>query len=186
MRLNKTPPLKQVIFNFQQPLKMRHPIQCLHYCPSTNRLFAAIAGAVQVFHGTTGVLISEWTAPQLLVLAPGKKSLNKAAKKEKGDTAPAQQDREGSPNKKRKVDEKVEPVRTSNLGVGAPRGEGESGKNSITKFLSAREGGYLVVVTNEDKTLRVLEVAGNGTLKVLSERYDPADFRPLPKDLGTN
>lgn len=113
--------------------------------------------------------IAEWTAPQLPAMAPSKKSLNKASKKD--DTVLAEKGSEGSPNKKHKADEKVEPIRTSNLGVGAPRGEGESGKNSVTKILSARKGGYLVAVTNEDKTLRVLEVAGDGGLKVLSERY---------------
>lgn len=115
--------------------------------------------------------IAEWTAPQLPAMAPSKKSLNKTSKKERDDTVLAENDREGSPNKKHKADEKAEPIRTSNLGVGAPRGEGESGKNSVTKILSARKGGYIVIVTNEDKTLRVLEVAGDGGLKVLSERY---------------
>lgn len=151
---------------------MRHPIQRLHFCPSTNRLFAAVAGVIHVFHGTTGVPIAEWTAPQLPVLVPGKKSLNKAAKKEKEDATVGEQGaREGSPSKKRKVNEKAEPIRTSNLGVGAPRGEGESGKNSVTKMLSVREGGYLVVVTNEDKTLRVLKAMEDGGLKMLSERF---------------
>lgn len=151
---------------------MRHPIQRLHFCPSTNRLFAAVAGVIHVFHGTTGVPIAEWTAPQLPVLASSKKNLNKPAKKEEEDATPAEQGaaREGSPSKKRKVDEKAEPIRTSNLGVGAPR-DGQSGKNSVTKMLSVREGGYLVVVTNEDKTLRVLEFMEDGGLKMLSERY---------------
>lgn len=127
--------------------------------------------------------IAEWTAPQLPVQAPSKKSLGKAAKKEKEDAVPALQGgREGSPSKKRKVDEKAEPIRTSNLGVGAPRGEGEGGKNSVTKILTVRDGRYLVVVTNEDKTLRVLEVAEDGGLKALSERY--ASHRP--SDLWTS
>lgn len=155
----------------QQPLKMRHPIQCLHCCPSTNRLFAAVGGAIQVFHSATGMPIAEWTAPQLPAMAPSKKSLNKASKKERDGTVLAENGMEESPSKKHKTDEKAEPIRTSNLGVGAPRGEGEGGKNSVTKILSARNGGYLVVVTNEDKTLRVLEVAVDGGLKVLSERY---------------
>lgn len=109
------------------------------------------------------------------MLAPGKKSLNKPAKKEEEDATPAEQGaREGSPSKKRKVDEKAEPIRTSNLGVGAPRGDGQGGKNSVTKMLIVGEGGgYLVVVTNEDKTLRVLEVMEDGALKMLSERYTP-------------
>lgn len=162
---------------------MRHPIQRLHFCPSANRLFAGVGGSVQCFHGSTGDLIAEWTAPQLPIRAPSKKSQNKTKEVtsfkeegEEGTSAPVAEEsnnvREGSPCKKRKVgEEKAEPIRSSMLGVGAPRGEGENGRNSVTKLLSVKEGMYLVVVTNEDKTIRVLEITEDGKLKVLSERY---------------
>lgn len=145
---------------------------------------------MQIFHGTTGDLITEWTAPQLPVQAPSKKSLNKAAAAVAAveDKKPRTVEvnvgtREGSPSKKRKVEgEKVEPVRSSMLGVGALRGEGENGRNSVTKVLAVKDGAYVVVGTNEDKTIRVFEVKEDGKLKVLSERYAgpwPLSFRTL-------
>lgn len=87
-------------------------------------------------------------------------------------TQAPERSREGeSPSKKRRVDdEEAAHIRKSLLGIGAPRGEGDGGKNSVTKVLPVKDGAYLVVVTNEDKTIRVLGIKDDG-LKVLSERY---------------
>ncbi|KAH8154886.1 uncharacterized protein LAJ45_01418 [Morchella importuna] len=175
---------------------MRHPAQRLHFCPSTNTLLVALGGILQCFSGTTGALMTSWSAPQLAVRTTKKEKRaqeeqekkaqeeggEKKAQEEEGKKDDEKKDeekkeKESSPSKKRKVDTAEEEpawVRTSMLGVGAPRGDGEGTGNSITRMLTVQEGRYLVVVTNEDKTLRVFEIAAGGAeLKVLSERAMP-------------
>jgi hypothetical protein len=169
-------------------LTMRHPAQRLHFCSSTNTLLVALGGTLQCFSGTTGALMTSWSAPQLAVRTTKKekRAQEEQEKKaqEEGEEKKAREEewkkdeegkKESSPSKKRKVNTAEEEpawVRTSMLGVGAPRGDGEGTGNSITRMLAVQGGKYLVVVTNEDKTLRVFEIAAGGAeLKVLSERY---------------
>ncbi|KAL7268234.1 tRNA (guanine-N(7)-)-methyltransferase non-catalytic subunit trm82 [Rhizina undulata] len=166
---------------------MHHPIQRLHFCPHTNRLYTGISNSLKSFSATTGALLASWSAPELL--PPTSKKEKKAAAATdpvvpKPELEVVKEEQE-SPSKKRKVEDIAEVLaekdvqgqqRTSRLGVGVPRGGwgSEKGVNSITQVVTAMEGRYLVVVTNEDKTVRVFEVAEtSGELRLLSERAMP-------------
>ena len=198
---------------------MRHPVQRLFICSKTNRLFAGIAGHIQVFDINSGDLLSQWEAPPA---GPPPASIKKKHKQSQMLTSISRTEKpptkipnqgsegaqagvdgavveaeEGTPVKKRKVGEitaspnanLAKPVTSENLPAPAepshkrkkvgPRAglgwEGIRGVNSVTSIVGTASGRYLVVATNEDKTVRVFDVVRGtgekGKLELLNERY---------------
>lgn len=135
---------------------MHHPIQRLHYCAATSRVYTATSNVVHVF-SPSGELLSTWTAP---VPSPpqrgGSKDTDKPA--EEGP-APA--------IKKRKIRDDNAPKmpRLADISLA-------SSNNAIIKLTTTTDGKHLVVATNEDKTIRVFSTEG-GKLECLSSRYPP-------------
>jgi hypothetical protein len=153
------------VFNFATSLitanKMRHPIQRLHTCDATSRLYTGTSNVLHVFDAPTGKLLSTWAAPT------GSINLSSATEAAAGETADA------NPTKKRKVEEisaspkpakKEKKIRATSAQIG-----GHAVNNAITKILTTADGKHAIVATNDDKAVTVLSTE-NGKLEVLSVR----------------
>ena len=142
---------------------MRHPIQRLHACPATSRLYTAASNSLHVFDVSSGALITSWTAPE--------SAASKAAAIETHNTVT-------NPKKKRKVEDitaspKPEPEKTKrkNLGTKPPKiGSGIATNNAISEIRTTEDGKYVVIVLSEDKAVVVLSAEGE-KLEVLSTRW---------------
>jgi hypothetical protein len=144
--------------------KMRHPIQRLHTCPETSRLYTGTSNVLHVFDAPTGKLLSTWAAPT------GSINLSSATEAAAGENADA------NPTKKRKVEEisaSPKPAKKEKKGRSTNHGGAQIGghavNNAITKILTTADGKHAIVATNDDKTVTVFSTE-NGKLEVLSVR----------------
>ncbi|KAI5809458.1 hypothetical protein BZA77DRAFT_328557 [Pyronema omphalodes] len=148
---------------------MRHPIQRLHVCAVTSRVYAAASNTLHVFDPRTGALLSSWSAPKSSGAAP---TTGVAA-----DTQEAN-DAETNPKKKRKVEEiDGAPAKSTGKDNKADKSRaslfsGTTTNNAITKILTTANGKYAVVATSEDKNVTVFSTLG-GKLEVVSSRTLP-------------
>jgi len=140
---------------------MQHPIQRLLYVPETGRLYTCTGPHIHSFNARTGELLAKWTAPtavqQVKKKKKGKSGNIVGRKRKSGD--------EGG----EEGEEEEEMKEAGEEGEGEVEGEGgKANDNSISKIISAQAGKYILTVTNEDKTVRVLD---GGGLWELSSRY---------------
>lgn len=137
---------------------MRHPIQRLHVCPATARLYTATSNSLHVFDGASGALLSSWTAPEpadsptKTLITEGEKEKPVVAKKRKVEDITASAKKE-----------KKEHVRLSLFA-------GIASNNAISKILTTADGRHAVVVTSEDKAVTVFSVEMS-KLVALSSRW---------------
>ena len=185
--------------NPKQPT-MRHPIQRVLYCTPTNRLYACAGDQIQCFDAGTGSLVGKWVAPKPPSHQSRKRGQNpetaKGEGRELGGGGGVALDEVGcSLVKKRKAEEpemasapkmqrKTEGVEEADIrtleinaeGSGSAGGQevgtaaSGGGANNVSRILLVKDGRYLVVATNEDKTIRVFDSSGMPEFKMLSER----------------
>lgn len=136
---------------------MQHPIQRLHFCAATSRVYTATSNTLHVF-SESGELLSTWAAPVPAPPPPRGVPASASASATPEAEAPAPK------NKKRKIDDKGT-GRIPRLADVTVAGS----NNAITKLATTRDGKYLVVTTNEDKCIRVFSTDG-GKLECLSSR----------------
>ena len=143
---------------------MQHPMQRLLYVSETGTLYTCTGPHVHSFNARTGESLAKWTAPAAVRQVKKKKGKGKSGnvvgkKRKSGDEGGGEEEGEG------------EEIKDAGEEEGEGEGEGEGGKannNSVSKIISAQAGKYILIVTNEDKTVRVLDGSG---LWELSSRY---------------
>lgn len=145
---------------------MQHPIQRLLYVPETGTLYTCTGPHIHAFNARTGELLAKWTAPAAVRQVKKKKGKGKSGnvvgkKRKSGDEGGREEEGEGEEEEIREAGEEE--------GEGEVEGEGRKvNNNSVSKIISAQAGKYILTVTNEDKTVRVLDGSG---LWELSSRY---------------
>ncbi|KAG0635801.1 hypothetical protein HOY80DRAFT_416346 [Tuber brumale] len=139
---------------------MQHPIQRLLYVPETSTLYTCTGPHIHSFNACTGESLAKWTAP-----AAVRQVKKKGKDKGKGGDVAGKKRKSGSGGGEEEGEEMKD---TGEVGEGEEEVEREGGEgsdnNNSSKIISAQAGKYIVTVTNEDKTVRVLDGGGLGEL----------------------
>ncbi|KAL5338981.1 hypothetical protein BJX70DRAFT_180942 [Aspergillus crustosus] len=138
---------------------LQQPIQCIQFVKtknssSRNVLVASSGPKLFSYAAVSGQCLSVW--PQDGADIPA------------ANDAGSNQESEGPPEKKRKVDP------SSEQKPSAPAAQKAVAWTNIPILTSTRDGEYLVALTGEDKSIRVFQIEENGSFTELSAR-------PMPK-----
>ena len=152
---------------------MLTPFQRLLYCSQQssthlNVLLAASGPSIRVFAAEDGTFISKWSHVE-----------TPEGEKNPRDRSPGSHDAKEPPLKKKKLSGGDDAASDTSVEVVVEDGSKRRRKPkrkpfsipSVVLLIATTDGKYIVAVTGEDKTIRVLELLGNGTLKQLSQRY---------------
>ena len=155
---------------------MRHPFQCLHHSHSQARnipdiLLAALGPYLHSFDVESGLLLATWSANAEQDPVESRKSTfaneidAKNGSQDDSNLPP--------PAKRQRTSSVVAESDSSSAEIVVEDDEAsrESFANAIIKLKTTRDGNYVVIVTNEDKCLRVIELSTDGALRQLSERF---------------
>ncbi|KAL4792967.1 hypothetical protein BDV19DRAFT_367395 [Aspergillus venezuelensis] len=145
-----------------------HPLQCLQLVckknsTSRNILVASAGSKLYSYSAESGQRLSVW--PQ---------DGADTSSADNGASA-SNEDIEGPPEKKRKVDasEESEGKVKNGTAVAAVTANKKTPWTSIPILTSTVDGAYLVALTGEDKTIRVFQIEEDGSFSQLSERQMP-------------
>ncbi|KAL4967461.1 putative tRNA methyltransferase [Aspergillus stella-maris] len=145
-----------------------HPLQCIQLVcgknsTSRNILVASAGSKLYSYSAESGQRLSVW--PQ---------DGAEASSADYGASA-SNEDIEGPPEKKRKVDpsEESETKIKNGTTVAAVTANKNAPWTSIPILTFTADGAYLVALTGEDKTIRVFQIQEDGSFNQLSERQMP-------------
>ncbi|KZF25937.1 hypothetical protein L228DRAFT_257451 [Xylona heveae TC161] len=154
---------------------MRHPLQCIQLCHQRSDtggslLLAAAGPRIYLYNVDDGALLCSW--PEISPSTDGKNAeFSPEAALEQGAKREAPESEEGPPGKRRKVsssaDAKVEDA--DRKAKSPPATE----LPAVSIVSQSPDGKYVVVVTSEDKAIRVFELLDGSTLNALSTRCMP-------------
>ena len=137
------------------PINLRHPFQCILYIErrltGSHNLFIAAAGPkLYTYAANSGQRLSIW--PQ-----------------DKKENVYTGQGLPSHPEKKRKISP-TEDGKDTTTTLESDDAQFEITWSNIPILKSTTNGNYLVLVTGEDKCIRVLEIGEHGILQQLSSR----------------
>lgn len=143
---------------------LQHPFQCLRYVnrqsASQSDILIATAGRnLYSYDAFSGQRLDVWPQP-----------VDANAEDKSSDTAPASES-QGPPEKRRKLSstsEEPKDVKSESK----PKDSNKEASNSWTNIplLAVAHGKYVVIMTSEDKCVRVLRLDNEGKLQQLSAR----------------
>ena len=155
---------------------MQHPFQCLLYCSQSyeHQILVAAAGPyIHTFDVNNGVHLSTWPPPD-----SKSHSIVEVEDKSNGGNGVAEQNTDKYEHHRAAKRRKISPVyggsesSSAEIVVESNSNEIPQPPNPpIVKLIATRDGHYVVAVTGEDKSIRVLLLLANGTLEQVNERY---------------
>lgn len=158
---------------------IHHSYQCLLVCNlpeagHTKCLIAASGSTLDTFRLADGILLSTLSladlekSPLNLQSSKGSTTIEQAPDGEQEDS-----DDDQPPIKKRKTTTSTPVSETSSAEIVVDKDVDATNpfSNAIIKIASTTDGRYVIVVTGEDKFLRVLKLSNDGNLQQISKRY---------------
>lgn len=143
---------------------LQHPFQCLRY---VNR---QSAGQSDILIATAGRNLYSYDASSGRRLDVWPQPVDANAEDKSSDAAPASEN-QGPPEKRRKLSSTSEDQKDSKSDS-KPKDSNKEASNSWTNIplLTVAHGKYVVIMTSEDKCVRVLSLDSEGKLQQLSAR----------------
>ena len=157
-------------------MKMLHPFQRLLHCSQQDPdrlkvLLAASGPTIHVFNADDGTLITRWSHIEAAESNKTTRDRSPGSHNDEDGNEPSVKRRKLSGGEDAASDVSVEVV----VEDGPSKRRKPKRKPflipSIMSLAATANGKHVIAVTGEDKSLRVLELLGNGTLKQLSQRY---------------
>ena len=158
---------------------MHHPFQCLLYCYAPGRqypkiLAAALGSYIYTFDVETGNLLFTWSSVDDTHPFGRKTEAVKVPAEPNEDEHGDGDDVDEPATKRRKTAPATTRSDSSSAEIVIENDTNSKTlfSNSIIKLAATVSGEYIIVVTSEDKCLRVLEVAPHGGLRQINERLE--------------
>ncbi|QQK39578.1 WD40/YVTN repeat-like-containing domain [Penicillium digitatum] len=152
---------------------LQHPFQCLRYvnrqsAGQSDILIATAGRNLYSYHASNGQRLDVWPQP-----------VDANAEDKSSDAAPASES-QGPPEKRRKLSSTSE-EQTDAKSESTPKDSKREASNSWTNIplLTVAHGKYVVIMTSEDKCVRVLNLDAEGKLQQLSARTMPKKLSAL-------
>lgn len=163
---------------------MVKPFQCLYFCPfrdsnTTEILLAASGPRISSFNVLDGSLLSTWSSiadegGTKTSLLSNLKNLPKGGKNGVEEDSALQDNDAKRPEKRRKLSPRESGSETVSTEIIVQDQSGGSdtiaSAPAVIILTGSSNGKYVVVVTGEDKCIRVFELYGNGILVEISKR----------------
>ncbi|KAJ5543516.1 hypothetical protein N7535_005941 [Penicillium sp. DV-2018c] len=154
---------------------LQHPFQCLRYVKrkstsQSNVLLATAGRHLYSYNAFNGQRLDVWPQP-----------LDAGVEDKTSDAAAASEgESQGPPEKRRKLSSPAEDQNDGEKETN-PKNSGKEASNSWTNIplLTIAQGKYAIILTSEDKCVRVMSLDDDGKLKQLSARTMPKRLSAL-------